>query len=237
MKSTKNRIIVAVLAIFPIVATVIVFTCFQMEDIGSYIGGLLAYIGTVVLGIVAFLQNEKLHRLEETSKRSQVFFSGNFEVQEMDCDPKFIENSQKSSCNYFVFADNENFQAKKLLHLVFPFDAKGYDLEEISLKELIINEDSENSFKLIKNKAVKTELVYSVEKKSYQLEIAVLTSRISDWKRLIKSNDFIISLKYELMSSVKVKSAFSAKLNFFNNENFESGRVDNISYTGWENGK
>ena len=73
----KYKIICLFLVAIPIVAT-IVFVLWGncISDLSSFIGGLLAYIGTAALGIVAVWQNERLNELsseyQEKLVRTQI---------------------------------------------------------------------------------------------------------------------------------------------------------------------
>ena len=227
--------IIIALILLPIVSTLLVCLLFEISDVSSYVGGLFSYFGTIVLGIVAFLQNDKLHKMERVSKKSKISFSGTFFYAEDTPSSQFVANSEKYASNYYLLSDNQSFKAEKFIDIILPINSIGYELNDIQLNHVKINEDDEpNKIEIYKNQKVKTELVYSVKNKSYQIELVIMCAELESIKSKIRQNNFILSINYTLTSSADVKSTYNTKLNFgdflSNKNNTNVFEIDNISY-------
>ena len=235
MKKWIKVTLIATLIILPIVSSLWLWFVYEINDISSYIGGLLSYFGTIVLGIVAFIQNDKLHKMERVSKKSKILFPGSFLYFEDVPNKQFVANSELYASNYYLLSDNQGFKGEKFIDIVLPINSIGYELNSIILNKVEINEDDEeNKIKVFKNEKVKTELVYSVKNKSFQIELVMICAELENLKEKIRQNNFILTLNYTLVSSADVKSTYNTKLNFGdflssmpNNSGFE---IDNISY-------
>lgn len=235
MKRGITISIIIALILLPIVSTLLVCLLFEISDISSYVGGLFSYFGTIVLGIVAFIQNDKLHKMERVSKKSKILFTGEFFYSEHKPNSQFVANSEMYPSNYYLLSDNQSFKGEKFIDIIFPINSIGYELNDINLNYVKINEDdSDNKIEIYKNGKVKTELVYSVKNKSYQIELVIMCAELESIKSKIKQNDFILSINYTLTSSADVKSTYNTKLNFgdflSNTQNNNIFEVDNISY-------
>ncbi len=236
MKKILNILLITSLILVPIVAIVLAFV-FKLSDIGSFIGGIVTYIGTVILGFVSLRQNTRLHKLERSSKKTRIQFDGTLTYKVSSVADDFVENSEQAPSNYFLISDNKDFKGENLITLRFPFKVDGYSLKYTILDYVRINEEEQNEQEFFVNRNVRTEVVYSVKDKTFQLELAFIAAEFKKVQQLIKSNDFIISLYYQLISSADVKTLFVTKLNLGNflesplgNDKYE---MDNISY--WEN--
>ncbi|MBR4419178.1 MAG: hypothetical protein IKT33_04205 [Clostridia bacterium] len=148
----------------------------------------------------------------------------------------FVKNSIQSPSNYFLISDNKDFKGENLITLKFPFKIDGYSLKYAILDGVIVNEEEHNEQQLFINKNVRTEVVYSVKDKTFQIELAIIATEFKKIQQLIKSNDFIISLYYKLISSADVTNLFITKFNLCNFLESQIGddkyEMDNISC--WE---
>lgn len=236
MKRFLNILLIVGLTIVPIVAILLSIFVFNLTDIGSFVGGIVSYIGTVILGVVSLSQNIRLHKLERSSKKTRIQFDGTLTYKVSSVADDFVENSIQAPSNYFLISDNKDFKGENLITLRFPFKIDGYSLKYAILDGVIVNEEEHNEQQLFINKNVRTEVVYSVKDKTFQIELAIIAAEFKKIQQLIKSNDFIISLYYKLISSADVTTLFITKFNLGNFLESQIGEdkyeMDNISY--WE---
>lgn len=236
MKRFLSILLIVGLTIVPIVAILLSIFVFDVTDIGSFVGGIVSYIGTVILGVVSLSQNIRLHKLERSSKKTRIQFDGTLTYKVSSVADDFVENSIQAPSNYFLISDNKDFKGENLITLRFPFKVDGYSLKYAILDGVIVNEEEHNEQQLFINKNVRTEVVYSVKDKTFQIELAIIAAEFKKIQQLIKSNDFIISLYYKLISSADVTTLFITKFNLGNFLESQIGEdkyeMDNISY--WE---
>lgn len=236
MRRFLNILLILGLTIVPIVAILLSLFVFNVTDIGSFVGGIVSYIGTVILGVVSLSQNIRLHKLERSSKKTRIQFDGTLTYKVSNVADDFVENSIQAPSNYFLISDNKDFKGENLITLRFPFKIDGYSLKYAILDGVIVNEEEYNEQQLFINNNVRTEVVYSVKDKTFQIELAIIAAEFKKIQQLIKSNDFIISLYYKLISSADVATLFITKFNLGNFLASQIGEdkyeMDNISY--WE---
>lgn len=236
MKRFLNILLIVALIIVPIIAILLSIFAFNVTDIGSFIGGIVSYIGTVILGAVSLSQNIRLHKLERSSKKTRIQFDGTLTYKVSSVADDFVENSIQAPSNYFLISDNKDFKGENLITLRFPFKIDGYSLKYAILDGVIVNEEEHNEQQLFINRDVRTEVVYSVKDKTFQIELAIIAAEFKKIQQLIKSNDLIISLYYKLISSADVMTLFITKFNLGNFLESQIGEdkyeMNNISY--WE---
>lgn len=233
----KIRIILAIILILiPIVSTLIVWFAVKNLDWGAYIGAMLAYVGTATLGFVAYTQNDRLHKLERISKKSKIWFNGEFKYEEIKVEDEFIKKSKQTPTNYYLASDNENFKGEKMIYLTLPIKIEGYGLKYIEMHRVVVNEEEDNQIDLKLNEEVVTDLVYSVANKSHQIEICIICAELQKIKDLVNADDFILTLYYDTISCADVRTAYAAKLNVgnFNLTIKENGFYDMNNICYWE---
>lgn len=241
MKTTiKYILVIALLLIFPLLMLKLESCLYPYSSNEPFTGDILTYVGTAFLGFLAFYQNDKLHKLEQTNKKSKILFYGTVEYSEHKLESGFVQHSENFACNYHLFSDNNDFKGEKFIHLVFPIDSTGFDLNEIIINKAVINENEPTEICLYKNKLVETELVYSVKNDGYQIELVFICAQLNTIKNLINENNFILTLNYDLISSANVKSTYNTKLNFesikLDSTTSKWYNLDNISYMEKYNG-
>ena len=111
MKRFLNILFIISLILVPIIAIVLAFV-FKLSDTGSFIGGIVTYIGTVILGFVSLRQNNRLHKLERSSKKTRIQFDGTLTYKVSSVADNFVENSEQAPSNYFLISDNKDFKRK-----------------------------------------------------------------------------------------------------------------------------
>lgn len=237
MKKFLKILFISSFILLPIIAIILAIFVFKLTDIGSFTGGIITYIGTVLLGFVSLRQNTRLHKLERVSKRTRIQFDGTFTYNVLNTDPNFVHNSEQVPSNYFVLSDNKDYKGEKMIVMKLPFKIDGYGLKYIEMDYVKINADQHNEQELFINKNVFTEVVYSVKDKTYQIELAIIVAELKKIRQLIKANDFILSLYYMVASSADVKTVHIAKLNL---GNFLQDKTENNTYnmntiSYWEN--
>ena len=237
MKKKSRIILFCSLMAIPLIAIVLVFFVFGVEDISSLVGDFITYFGTVLLGFVALYQNTRLHKLERVAKRTRIQFDGTFTYKVIDADEDFVYNSEQAPSNYFVLSDNKDFKGEKMVIMKFPFKIEGHGLKYIQLDCVKINADQYNKQKLFVNKKVFTEVVYSVKEQTWQIEIAIIVAELRKIKQFIEDDEFIISLYYMVLSSADVKTFHVAKLNLGNflKSKLENNRYEMNTISYWEN--
>lgn len=123
-KFVKERwIVVLILLLIPLVGIAVfvpLLLCdkFQISDLGSFLGGILAYIGTVLLGLISVWQNEKFKKMSDRKdelREKEIKESQRLEILPYlftDCEPDNIK-SVKEKKQAFIYIDDLDCQNDK----------------------------------------------------------------------------------------------------------------------------
>ena len=191
---------------------------FVSENIISVLSGILAYIGTTVLGIVSVWQNKKaffvnnrlmhLQKSEfEKSKSSIIRFKKNVEFSVYEFEKEFFTQSQKLPQNFFILAEDNYIQQNNRVECVdFYFDSIGYEISKIKIEEVTVKTANlQKKYKSLYEKT-KTGFCYDFETNSYKMSLLLFCDKMYLQSNAEK-NDIDFDLKINLYSKANVESS------------------------------
>lgn len=225
--------------VIPLILVLAGFLCahsleFVSENIISVISGILAYIGTTVLGMVsvwqnkqAFVVNTRLMHLQrsefEKNKSSIIRFQKNCELQKNSLSNN---ESEKNIQNYYVLASNDFDNLNNDVDcLVFYYESIGHELNQIKIPKIKIKYQNNTIYYYQTKHQIKTGFCYDFENQAYKLKILLL-SKNSITKNL-KNKQFEVSMALELFSKANIQSNMNIT---FCIDNFDQISISNVFY-------
>ena len=190
---------------------------FVSENIISVLSGILAYIGTTVLGIVSVWQNQKaffvnnnlmnLQRSEfEKNKSSIIRFKDNIDFSLYEFNQEFFTQSQKLPQNFYILAD-ENYKndTNKVECIDLFFENIGYEISKIKIESVSIKAKSVNKKYSPLYDKTKTGFCYDFEKQAYKLSLLLFSDKIFV-EDCVKENETNLDIVLNLYSKADVQS-------------------------------
>lgn len=164
---------------------------FVSENIIAVLSGILAYIGTTVLGIVsvwqnkqAFIVNTRLMHLQrsefEKNKSSIIRLTNKIEFSIYEFEADFFEKTLELPQNFYLLAEDEYSKRLNKVECVdLYFDSIGHELSKIKIKSVNI-ESAKLKTKIYKqlNEKTKTGFCYDFEKQAYKLSLLLFSDKI-----------------------------------------------------------
>lgn len=219
--SFKFIILAIFLFVLPVVIIPIFFKCnlLNCDDWGNIIGGCLGYYGAVILGVVATFQTSIALKQTEKTFKADKYSSLNVTK---DCDFQLIKNNETFETNrhkynmnqYYVCSEN-NFEFNpnlKFLKLRFLYKTNGSPINEIKLKNIILNYDQ--NFFVDEN--VKTDLCVNAEVGDGQIEIVFMLTQeqLKNFNKLLNDGQFILNFEFIIKNCFNVKIFEKIEMNF-----------------------
>lgn len=205
--------------IIPLILILAGFLCahsleFVSENIITVISGILAYIGTTVLGMIsvwqnkqAFVVNSRLMHLQksefEKNKSSIIRFKQDCQIKEKKLSQSIFDQTQQFQNFYFLTDKTYTNNTQDCKQLIFYFESIGHELNQIKIPKLQIKSETQNlSFYQTKHQ-FKTGFSYDFEKQSYKLLILLF----GDFqKKMFEQSTFKIFMNLELLSKANIQS-------------------------------
>ena len=125
---------------------------FQISDLGSFLGGILAYIGTVLLGLISVWQNEKFKKMSDRKdelREKEIKESQRLEILPYlftDCEPDNIK-SVKEKKQAFIYIDDLDCQNDKQAY-DFYNELPNYIERELRISNFSCVSDNEKFWKV-----------------------------------------------------------------------------------------
>lgn len=190
---------------------------FVSENIITVISGILAYIGTTVLGLVsvwqnkqAFIVNSRLMHLQrsefEKNKSSIIRFKQEIEFSSYVIAKDFFERCKELPQNFYMLAD-ENYakNTDKVESIELFFDSLGHELNKIKiLKVILSNKNQQKTYTPLKEET-KTGFCFDFEQQAYKLSLLLFDEKLSMEKFMAKGN-VTIDIVLNVCSKANIRS-------------------------------
>ncbi len=232
----KHYLLFAFIILYIIIPIVLSLACyifangleFVTQNVITIISGVLAYIGTTVLGLVSVWQNrqsvkvnERLMRLQrsefEKNKSSIIRLKDTANFEKYSLGQEFFEKCKEIPQSFFIL-HSENFNKQNLnkqyLKSDFYFDSIGHELNKIKIEKVVLKSDKNElgflPFKLETN----TGYTFEFSQEAFKLSFLLFDNTLlSNFEKLIKSNTLLFEIQLILISKANIFSSLFLSIN------------------------
>lgn len=208
--------------IIPLILICAGFLCahsleFVSENIISVISGILAYIGTTILGMIsvwqnkqAFVVNSRLMHLQrsefEKNKSSIIRFKQDCQIQKEKLpDDIFEKNNTTAIQNYYFLSSNDYDDKNQNCDcLTLYFESMGHELNQIKISKIKVQNKKQSTMFFQTKHQFKTGFCYDFEKQAYKLMILLMDNK--NMLEKYAKDQFKVVMNIELLSKANIQS-------------------------------
>lgn len=235
-KFKKHYLLFAFIVLYIIIPIVLSLACyifangleFVTQNVITIISGILAYIGTTVLGLVTVWQNrqsvkvnERLMRLQrsefEKNKSSIIRLKDTANFEKYSLNQDFFEKCKAIPQSFFIL-HSDNFDIKDLkkqyLKADFYFDSVGHELNQIKIEKVVLkSEGGELSFLPFKMET-NTGYTFEFSQEAFKLSLLLFdNSLLTTFKKLVESDTLLFEMQIVLISKANIFSSLFLSIN------------------------
>ena len=250
MKKKNRGIIIFLITLTAVLSLgLIVTTCCLLntmsdpeEQFVSMLGVAIGFVGTMVLGIIAYWQTRQANNISKLmiKKETEIHFNILPSVK-LSCSQLNIDNIlrfSEFSPTEGVFCTEEPYnykEEKKYIEISIPFEIINGNLESIQVRELAFNKTLEGTSEFIgltilnKGKFI---LSYNPQTKSYWLKLYIYCN-FNKLLDINKNNMFVLDLDFSFFNNYEVEQTFKIQFNFYSIKNLKElieGKIKKIPY-------